>query len=159
MKFDISTTLLCFSSPLLYLNDLLRVLRRADCTPYAFADDCNEIVEADSRQELASKASSVAEASADWLAENKLALSIEKTAVLEFATRGAQNQSIQVQLHEHLLENVACAGFLGVILDSHLTWAPHTTKVCLKLGKSCFALKQLRRILTKEDLREAYMAL
>jgi len=74
---------------LLYLNDLLVSLRKAGSKPIAFADDSNAIVSANTTQELQSIGKNVLDTSANWLTENKLALSIEKTNYIQFHPRGA----------------------------------------------------------------------
>jgi hypothetical protein len=48
--------------------------------------------------------------------------------------------------------------FLGVILDSTLSWQGHINKVITKLNSACFAIRSLKLFLTIEDLKIVYFA-
>lgn len=63
------------------------------------------------------------------------------------------------RMEGNTIENVDSVSFLGATIDSHLSWGPHISKLCIKLGKSCFAIKQLIGLLKQEDIKEAYFAL
>ena len=49
--------------------------------------------------------------------------------------------------------------FLGVLLDSKLTWEAHIESVCKKLKSNIFALRGLAGVVTGDVLRTAYFAL
>jgi hypothetical protein len=51
-----------------------------------------------------------------------------------------------------------CTEFLGVTLDSTLSWQGQVTKVIAKLNSACFAITALKLFLNIEDIRIVYFA-
>jgi hypothetical protein len=48
--------------------------------------------------------------------------------------------------------------FLGVTLDSTLSWQGHISKTIKKLNSACFAIRFLKVLLTTNDLKTVYFA-
>jgi hypothetical protein len=48
--------------------------------------------------------------------------------------------------------------FLGVTLDSTLSWQGHISKMIKKLNSACFAIRSLKVLLTIDDLKTVYFA-
>jgi hypothetical protein len=56
------------------------------------------------------------------------------------------------------INTTLCTEFLGVTLDSILSWQGRITKVIAKLNSASFAIRDLKLFLNIEDLRIIYFA-
>jgi hypothetical protein len=56
------------------------------------------------------------------------------------------------------INTTLCTEFLGVTLDSTLSWQGQITKVIANLNSTCFAIRTLKLFLNIEDLRIVYFA-
>jgi hypothetical protein len=62
-------------------------------------------------------------------------------------------------LNSHRVCLINEVGFLGVILDEHLTWKPHISQVARKMSKSIDIIKKVSFYLSKSSLEMLYYAL
>ena len=46
--------------------------------------------------------------------------------------------------------------FLGLHLDNHLTWNPHTDFLLCKLGSACFVISRLSHVLGTDAIKTPY---
>ena len=130
---------------LLYAADLLKLVRRHQLSPHAYADDvqiygvCRPI-EADA---LADQMSSCVTEATSWMASNRLQANPLKTEVLWCCStrRLHQSPSLPVHVGAVTVPPVTCVRDLGVHLDADLSFRTHVNAVV----KSCFAsLRQIR---------------
>lgn len=143
---------------LIYIDGILPHLQSDTTTPYVYADDCNAIV-VGNKANAASDTTETTRKAYDWLNQNRLSLSIEKTQVISFISRGGTADEISIDISGEQIRQVEECSFLGVILDSKLNWKSHVNVVCSKVSRSCYALKQLRGLLTRETLITIYHAI
>ena len=66
---------------------------------------------------------------------------------------------MQISVNEQRIEQVKETVFLGVVLDEHLTWKPHTSQVARKISKSIGVLNRARFFLPKPCLKTLYYCL
>ena len=59
--------------------------------------------------------------------------------------------------HKHF-ENSQSTSFLGLTLDSSLTWQPHIDKICAKLKSGCYILRTLKPSLLMNNLKTIYFS-
>ena len=90
----------------------------------------------------------------------KLSLNVNKTCFLHFSNHNPQiAQRIHIFIDNlPIIENKSTM-FLGVILDSNLTWADHFHKVTTSVSKAIGVLYKLKHILTKKTLIMLYNSL
>jgi hypothetical protein len=81
---------------------------------------------------------------------NKLNLNNEKTTKMVFATSSSSETQET--------DNVSQTKFLGVVLDSHLTWHAHVEYISGKLNKAIYLLRQLRDEVSSQMLLLAVIA-
>jgi hypothetical protein len=81
----------------------------------------------------------------NWFEANKLNLNNEKTTKIVFST----SSSYETQETK----------FLGVVLDSHLTWDAHVEYISGKLNKAIYLLRQLKDEVSSQMLLIAYYSL
>ena len=83
----------------------------------------------------------------EWLQCNKLSLNVLKTHYMVFTPRNRLIDDIVVKIHRVQIQRVYATKFLGVQIDSQLTWKTHIEYTCknlsnvlaffVKLGKNC----------------------
>jgi hypothetical protein len=75
-----------------------------------------------------------------------------------FKVKMSQFDQSTLNFTDKQINSKHCIDFLGVTLDSTLSWQGHITKVLTKLNSVCFAIRILKSFLTIEDLRTVYFA-
>ena len=82
----------------------------------------------------------------DWLTVNKLSLNIKKKIMIfSSKQRILKTTEIPSVIINHMsIERVTCFTFLGVIIDSNLTWYHHINYISNKLSRICGVLSRLK---------------
>jgi len=62
---------------------------------------------------------------ADWFMANKLSVNIKKTNYIIFKNNTPDDKKIPIMLSNCQLEQVMFTKFLGITIDSDLTWKNH----------------------------------
>ena len=91
----------------------------------------------------------------NWSENNGLTINKSKTATLIFK----RNCTLENLLANNDIQTEESAKFLGVILDSKLTFNEHVDMVAKKVSSGIYALKVLRDVLPKKELVSVYHAL
>ena len=119
---------------LIYINDLYNVCR--DSVPILFADDTNLFYKGNKMEDLVKTINGELENISLWLKINKLSLNIKKTHFIMFQ-RGKSTMSIpDITIDNQPIDKVEKTKFLGVFIDSKLSWKNHICLVAGKLSKS-----------------------
>ena len=106
---------------LLYINDLAFVSQKLFAI--LFADDSNFFCTSRNLQELIETANQELPNIVHWLNANQMSLNIEKTHYIVFSTIGRSTHSdIPVQIGGSPIEKVEYTKFLGIMIDSKLSW-------------------------------------
>lgn len=95
----------------------------------------------------------------NWLKLNKLSLNCEKTKAMIFHTPQRIITYPKIQVNGHNIEFVREFNFLGIIIDEHLSWKPHTTSLSNKLSKTVGIMSRLKNFLPSEALLNIYNSL
>ena len=138
---------------LLHINDMkfstnLKVLNFADDTLLYMCFDQTEGVEDIINQEL--------EKINKWLLGNQLKVNTSKTKFMLFHPRSKiwgnlSTMKLKIGQSEYL-EKVEQYKYLGLIIDSQLTWAPHIKHLTSKLAKTIGVLFRTRHYLNRQSL-------
>ena len=139
---------------LLYINDLSSVSEY--CYSVLFADDTNVFISGENVNVLCSRLNDELEGIREWLCCNKLSLNVSKTHYMSFTPRNKIVPDIDVKIHGVSVERVYATKFLGVIIDSKLTWKPHIEYICKKLSKCVGTIAKVRRKLHRLSLITLY---
>ena len=96
-----------------------------------------------------------------WLAANKLSLNVSKTKYMIFPNKLDPNPPPQEKLviNNIKLSLVTQFDFLGITIDSKLTWTPHTTKIAGKISKIIGVMKKIKRYAPPSVMKTLYQAL
>ena len=141
---------------ILYINDIVNCSHLLHFI--LFADDTNLFF---SHHDLAYLYTSInAELSKlnDWFRANRLSLNIKKTNYVMFGTKRLFKDTSQFRLSIDgvIIDRVNSTKFLGVIVDSKLTWREHTVYVASKVARGIGALNRARRLLPRKLLLMLY---
>ena len=71
-------------------------------------------------------------------------------------TNYAVNMNINYKTNR--INNVYYTKFLGLTLDSTLSWKPHIDQLISKLNSACYVIRSLKSVISLENLRIIYFS-
>ena len=98
----------------------------------------------------------------NWLAVNKLSLNASKTKMMIFHHPNKKikpSEIPSIQINGQMIECVNEFKFLGILIDLHLSWAPHINYLANKLSRINGILTKLKHFLPQYILQIIYNAL
>ena len=141
---------------LMYINDLSNVSEY--CFSLLFADDTNMFHTGKDMKIVCDQVNEDLKNVQEWLDCNKLSLNICKTHYMIFTPRNKIIDDIDIKFCNNVIERVYVSKFLGVQIDSQLTWKTHVEYTCKKLSKSIGILSKARKKLHRSSLINLYYA-
>lgn len=132
----------------LYINDLPSVCKGINIVMYA--DDTVLYTHGRSATDVAKKLSSVMSKVSHWLHDSCLTLNVEKTVTMFFTNRFILKTYPEILVNGQLIKHVDKFKYLGVILDSTLSFKGHVKKLCNKLKFNLVNFRYIRNSLTTE---------
>lgn len=141
---------------LIYVNDL-QCYFNGGGSVYQFADDTSCLVTGRDYSDLANKCSEVVSAMTAWSRENRLQLNTSKTALTVFSLK-PRNKSLRVVVDCHTLPEVSSIKFLGLNIDSVVTWESHVHTLVNRLNSALYAIRSLQQKVSLFGLRVYYFA-
>ena len=143
---------------LIYINDLPNISKVLQF--YLFADDTNIYYEAESINKLEKVINKELKKLYTWLIVNRLSLNIAKTNFLVFHPYNKPvNQRITLKIHKNAISEKDQIKYLGVILDSTLTWKAHIEKICKTVCRSIGIFYKIRPFVNLRILKTLYYSL
>ena len=139
---------------IIYINDLPLISNLAKYVFYA--DDANIIVTADDEIELKHKINTVLQALSFWVVGNGLKLNLQKTKYMVFTNRRKINKEMDLFLSGVKIEYTERERFLGVIMDSSLSWAKHINLLAAKISRNVGIMYKLRGKVPHSILKNLY---
>ena len=140
---------------LLYINDIMNI--SSLFFPILYADDTNLFIFGKNLDLLIEKMNNELVKVVDWLQANKLSLNIKKTQFMVFNLgRTNRDSSNKILINGVNIERVNNAKFLGVILDSKLSWLQHIQYLKVKISKGIGILSKARKCLSLSTLITMY---
>lgn len=155
---------------LIFINDLCN-MKIKNCYISSFADDTAILFWADSWLELGELVNEVLNVEImPWFRENLMTVNCAKTASVPFLTHAEDWGCFpDIIIHSCNMGDGDCnctmisllneTKYLGMMLDSFLSWRNHIEEVRLKLRKITGTIVNLKRYLQKDTLKVVYMAL
>lgn len=138
---------------LLFINDLCNVSNTANFI--LFADDTNIFQTGSSINELCKSVSEELAKLDTWFKVNRLSLNVNKTNFMIF-TNNAINCDPKVNINGSEIERVFNTKFLGVIIDSKLTWIHHIKHIKGKVAKNLSVMHKVKHLLHQKALHTLY---
>jgi len=142
---------------LIYINDLPQTIKPL-ADPVLFADDTSMIVKSTEPGEFLHSIQSNISNVDRWFKSNSLLLNMDKTHLLQFSTKNSQLMDLEVHYENKQITAVNSIKFLGLEIDSTLSWKQHIDSIIPKLNKACFAVRQVKPYMALEALRMIYFS-
>ena len=141
---------------LLYINDLCNTSKVFKLI--LFADDTNIVCTGKDRKEVENLLNSELYNLNKWFEVNKLTLNLTKTKYIIF---GNHNENCSVSINNDAIEKQCMDSikFLGIILDSKLSWNDHIQLLTRKVSRSMGILYRVKNILNQKSLFTLYCSL
>ena len=140
---------------LLYINDIYKC--SSEFTFYLFADDTSIIYANNNLRTLELTVNSELAKVSEWLKANKLTLNIKKSNYIIFRPRQKTMPFVpQVKIFKPVsntqtsLENKDLVKYLGIMIDSDLSWKNHIDFICHKISKSIGIIAKLRHYIPRQ---------
>jgi hypothetical protein len=141
----------------IYINDFAgsvgnssNVIMYADGTSILISNNCYE--------GLNRNFSNILYNTLKWFQPNQLVLNIETTKIVKFTCANFSYSPLHITFCENLPVKTNAINFLGLQLDSQLSWKPHINYLLHKLSSVCFIMRKLSPILNIQTLRMVYFA-
>ena len=150
---------------LLYINDISNSSQLGHFI--LFADDTNISVAGKTEEEVYSRANKVLGAVNDYMESNLLHINLSKSVYMLFRP-GRYSSCARVRqygteksliLSGIELSRVEKVRFLGVIIDSELSWEPHIENLTAKLSSSIALIKRIMKFIPKSEYMKLYDSL
>ena len=139
---------------LLYINYLSSVSEA--CFSILFADDTNMFITGHNVNEMCNQLNAGLFRVQEWLHCNKLSLNVLKTHYMIFTPRNKVVDDISIIIDSTKISRGYVTKFLGVQIDSQLSWKMHINYICKKLSKCTAILLKARKVLGKSCLTTLY---
>ena len=126
-----------------------------------FADDSNLVVKGKNLQDIEHTLNSELENVNDFFKANKLKLNAKKTKMVCFRKKNktVDFNTVQIILDGTNLKFEEEASFLGIHLDSHITWENHCNRVANKIAKNSSVINRVKKMLPPDSLKMLYNSL
>jgi hypothetical protein len=140
---------------LIYINDFPLTINKI-AYPVLFADDTSIIASNTNPEEFKSNVSSVLNETNNWFNSNFLTLNCEKTHFLQFLLKNRTEIKMQIISSNSKITNINCTKFLGLILESTLSWKDHIAGLTSTLNKACYATRSLKPFMSVDIMKLIY---
>lgn len=142
---------------LLYVNDLCKLQLRGHLA--LFADDTSTFYSSNSFETNMESINEDMAKINEYFRINKLTLNLKKTHYINFGrSKTAEEYSNGIDCEGTLIEHTKQLKFLGLHIDSQLSWAKHIDCLCAKLSGAIGVLRKLN-FLPVSTLRKLYYAI
>ena len=142
---------------LLYINDLPNISNKLKF--YLFADDTNIFYQSNDLDSLQSTVNKELKKLSLWLNANRLALNISKTNFVIFAAKNKPLKNVTLLLNKKAFEQKDHVKYLGILIDSRLTFQAHTNSVLKKISRVTGMMYRIRKCVNEKTLCTIYNSL
>ena len=149
-------------APLLFIiyvnslwNTLKQQLTRATVSLIQYADDTTIIISSESLEDLIVSYRKILALVKKYFARLELSFNEEKTSCMLF---GADLEVGRRLLDEEGIRTVDVVKFLGIWIDTKLTWDEQTNKLTNKLASMRYLMSKARKVLQMDAIKSLYYA-
>ena len=143
---------------LLYINDLNQAIKF--CKVHHFADDTNLLCLSNSIKKLNKLVNTDLKHLVNWLNENKISLNVKKTEMVIFKSNQKKFEGdLKIKLCGKRLYPTESVKYLGVKIDTTLSWQYHVNDLSIKLIRANALLFKMRKYVSLKILKSIYFAI
>ena len=143
---------------LIYINDLPNISKILNF--YLFADDTNIYFEAETPEKLERVVNKELKELHIWLIVNILSINIDKTNFVIFHPYNKPlKHNITLKIQKKAITPKNSVKYLGIMIDSGLTWQIHIDSLSKKISRSIGLLYKIRPFVNKNILKMLYYSL
>ena len=144
---------------ILFINDITNVSTSTKLI--MFADDTNLFFKHENVNQLFANVNKELKKVSKWFKLNKLSLNIKKTNFIIFRNKNKiiKTESLNITIDNIVIDQVYSTKFLGVIINSNLTWHDHIKAISNKVSKSIGLLLKIRKYVPNDVLLTLYHTL
>ena len=142
---------------LIYINDLPNISNKLKF--YLFADDTNIFYQCTNLDELQNVLNRELKKLTTWLNVNRLALNISKTNFVIFAAKNKPLKNVTLLLSKRAIQQTNYVKYLGILIDSQLTFKDHVMAVSKKIARTTGAMYRIRPYVNDKTLKMIYNSL
>ena len=145
---------------LIYVNDLPKASKIL--TPIMFADDTNLFYSSASINELFTNVDKELLEFNEWFKSNKLSLNVKKTKYTLFHPaqfkKRIPNEIPKLYIENNEIMQEEVTKFLGVLIDSKISWKHHIGAINNKISKNIGLLYKARPFLDRNSMQQLYFS-
>lgn len=144
---------------LIFINDIFQLKLKGKIM--LFADDCGVFYEANTSDEVSLMIQEDLILLKKWFDVNRLTMNFKKTNYM-FFHRKIDNifcPEIPIEINNYLINRVYQTKYLGLYLDTNLSWVTHIDYLRKKLSSVVGVLNRLRKVVDYKSLKSIYYAL
>jgi len=142
---------------LIYINDLPYITNK-NAKMILFADDTNILITDTNRENFLENTKQTISIVNTWFKCNRLSLNTEKTLFVEFKSSNYTDNILQMTEDRLEINQSRETRFLGITLDSTLTWKQHIEQVTTRMSSACYALRNIKHVVSQDTLKMVYFA-
>jgi hypothetical protein len=144
---------------ILYMNDITTVNNRMDII--LFADDTNCLFTGPDLDSVVSEINTSLQIISNWFKTNQLSLNINKTSMIHFhrPRQNIQDPHPDIKIDNQTIIPEDTVKFLGIYLDSKLTWKAHLISKANQIARVNAILSKLKHQLPVHILKTIYTSL
>ena len=142
---------------LIYINDLPNISNKLKF--FLFADDTNIYYEDKNTKTIQQVVNTEFKKLVDWLNTNRLALNISKTNFVIFSPPNKPKSNVIILLNKKAIEEKEYVKYLGVLLDSSLSFRYHISALNKKISRAIGVMHKIKYFVDKRILTTLYYSL
>ena len=140
---------------LLYVNDIVNISSRLFSV--LFADDTNMFISGRNIDEMIDVMNNELVRLVTWLNANRLSLNVNKTHYVIFRPGNSVIEShVNLYINNQLLNRENSTKFLGVVIDSKLSFCQHIQHIKMKVAKNIGVLCKAKKIFQRSTVMALY---
>jgi hypothetical protein len=139
----------------LYINDLPKFTNN-NSKIVLFADDTSIIITSPNPIHFKNSVSKIFQDVNRWFSTNLLSLNIDKTYYMQFVTKNSSLIDLNIMHGNEKIAYICNTKFLGITMDSTLSWKTHIDTIIPRLSSACFAIRAVKPFLSQESLKMVY---
>jgi len=137
---------------IVYINDLPKTMAGL-ANPVTFADNTSMIISKSDPKEFTNTINRNIINLNEWFKSNSLSLNIDRTYFLQFHTKTNQKYDFQTYNENTQITEAQNIKFLGIIIDSNLSWKQHIDDIIPKLNNVCLAIRSVKPFMSLEVMK------